>query len=109
MSQKILQINFKFTEPTAAEHLKLVAPFADPIAAVPGLTWKVWIMNEKAHEAGGIYLFKDDASLNAYLRGEIITGLKKQPTVKDISTKVFDVVEDMSLKTRAPIKALVPA
>jgi hypothetical protein len=109
MSQKILQINFKFTEPTAAEHLKLVAPFADPIAAVPGLTWKVWIMNEKAHEAGGIYLFKDDTSLNAYLRGEIITGLKKQPTVKDISTKVFDVIEDMSLKTRAPIKALVPA
>ncbi len=109
MTQKILQINFKFTEPTAAEHLKLVAPFADAIAAVPGLTWKVWIINEKAHEAGGIYLFKDEASVNAYLRGEIISGFKKQPTVKDIATKVFDVVEDMSLKTRAPIKTLVPA
>ena len=48
MTQKILQINFKFTEPTAAEHLKLVAPFADAIAAVPGLTWKVWIINDKA-------------------------------------------------------------
>jgi hypothetical protein len=106
MTQKILEINFKFTEPTA-DHLKLVAPFADAIAAVPGLSWKVWILNDKAHEAGGVYLFKDDASVNAYLRGEIITGLKQQPTVKDISTKVFDVVEDLTLKTRGPIKAMV--
>jgi len=108
MTQKILQINFKFTQ-SADDYKKLVGPFADPIAAVPGLAWKVWILNDKAHEAGGIYLFKDDASLNAYLRGEIVTGLKQQPTLKEISTKVFDVVDDMSLKTRGPIAAMVPA
>jgi len=108
MTQKLLQINFKFTQ-SADDYVKLVAPFADPIAAVPGLSWKVWILNDKAHEAGGIYLFKDEASVNAYLRGEIVTGLKQQPTLKDITTKVFDVVEDMSLKTRAPIKEMVAA
>jgi putative monooxygenase ydhR len=106
MSQKILQINFKFTTP-AADHLKMVAPFADPIAAVPGLTWKVWMINEQNHEAGGIYLFRDEASVNAYLSGEIVTGLKKEPTVKDISAKIFDVVEDLSRKTRGPIKEAV--
>jgi len=108
MTQKILQINFKFTQ-SADDYVKLVAPFADPIAAVPGLSWKVWILNDKAHEAGGIYLFKDEASVNAYLRGELVTGLKQQPTLKDLSTKVFDVVEDMSLKTRGPIKDMVAA
>jgi hypothetical protein len=108
MSQKILQINFKFTTP-AADHLKLVAPFADAIAAVPGLTWKVWMINEQNSEAGGIYLFKDQASVNAYLGGEIVTGLKKEPTVKDITAKVFEVVEDMTKKTRGPIKDAVAA
>jgi putative monooxygenase ydhR len=108
MTQKMLEINFKFTQ-SADDYKKLVAPFADPIAAVPGLTWKVWILNDKAHEAGGVYLFKDEASLNAYLRGEIVTGLKQQQTLKEITTKVFDVVEDMSLKTRGPIAAMVPA
>ena len=108
MSQKLLQINFKFTTP-AAEYLKLVAPFADPIAAVPGLDWKVWIVNEKNREAGGIYLFKDEASADAYLGGEIVMGLKKQPTLMDISAKVFDVVEDMTHKTRGPIKTAVTA
>jgi len=108
MTQKILQINFQFTQ-SATDYVKLVAPFADPIAAVPGLSWKVWILNEKAREAGGIYLFKDDASVNAYLRGEIVTGLKQQPTLKALTTKVFDVIEDMTQKTRGPIKAMVPA
>src|SRR4029077_18361736 len=48
VTQKILQINFKFTS-SADEYKKLVAPFADPIAAVPGLEWKVWLVSEKNH------------------------------------------------------------
>jgi hypothetical protein len=106
MTQKILQINFKFTS-SADEYVKLVAPFADPIAAVPGLTWKVWLVNEKNREAGGVYLFRDEASVDAYLNGAIVMGLKKQPTLMDISAKVFDVVEDMTRKTRGPIKEAV--
>jgi putative monooxygenase ydhR len=108
MSQKLLQINLKFTT-SAADYVKLVAPFADPIGAVPGLDWKVWLMNEKDHEAGGIYLFKDESSANAYLSGEIVAGLKKQPTIKDISAKLFDVEETLTKKTRGPIKVAVAA
>jgi hypothetical protein len=106
MSQKLVQINFKFTT-SAAEYIKLVAPFADPIAAVPGLDWKVWLVNDKNREAGGIYLFRDEPSANAYLNGEIVMGLKKQPTLMDISAKVFDVEESLTRKTRGPIKVAV--
>ena len=108
MSQKILQLNFKFTSSTE-DYVKLVAPFADPIADVPGLTWKVWLVNDKHREAGGIYLFRDEASANAYLNGEIVMGLKKQPTLLDISAKIFDVVEDLTHTTRGPIKEAVTA
>jgi hypothetical protein len=108
MAQKILQLNFKFLT-SANDYVKLVAPFADPIAAVPGLTWKVWLLNEQNHEAGGIYLFRDEASCNAYLKGDIVAGMKKQPTLNDITAKVFDVVEDMTQKTHGPIAEAVVA
>jgi putative monooxygenase ydhR len=108
MSQKILQINFKFTT-SKADYIKLVAPFADPIAAVPGLEWKVWLVNEKNREAGGVYLFRDESTANAYLGGEIVMGLKKQPTLMDISAKLFDVEESLTHKTHGPLKVTVPA
>ncbi len=108
MIQKILQINFKITS-SAKDYATLVAPLADPIAKVPGLDWKVWLLNEQNHEAGGVYLFRDEASATAYLNGDIVAGLKKQPTLKDISAKVFDVVENLTHKTRGPIKTAVAA
>ena len=106
MTQKILQINFKITT-SAKDYATLVAPLADPIAKTPGLEWKVWLFNEENHEAGGVYLFRDEASVNAYLGGEIVAGMKKVSTIKDISAKIFDIDEKLSPKTRAPIKAAV--
>jgi hypothetical protein len=35
--------------------------------------------------------------------------MKKQPTIKDISAKLFDVEETLTLKTRGPIKTVVAA
>ena len=108
MTQKLLQINFKITT-SVKDYATMVAPLADPIAKTPGLEWKVWLFNEQNHEAGGAYLFRDEASVNAYLNGDIVAGLKKQPTIKDISEKIFDVDENLTHKTRGPIKAAVTA
>ena len=52
MSGKFLQLNFKFNLP-AAVYVDAVTPLADDFARVPGLLWKVWLMNEAASEAGG--------------------------------------------------------
>jgi len=103
MTQKLLQINFTITT-SVKDYATMAAPLADPIAKTPGLEWKVWIFNEQNHEAGGLYLFRDEASVNAYLHGDIVAGLKKQPTIKDISAKIFDIDESMTQKTRGPIK-----
>ena len=108
MTQKLLQINFTITTSTK-DYATMAAPLADPIAKTPGLEWKVWIFNEQNHEAGGLYLFRDEASVNAYLHGDIVAGLKKQPTIKDISAKIFDVDEKLTHMTRGPIKHAVTA
>jgi hypothetical protein len=106
MTQKLLQINFKITS-SVKDYATMVAPLADPIAKTQGLEWKVWIFNEQTHEAGGVYLFRDEKSVKAYLDGDIVTGMKKQPTITEISAKIFDVDENLTHKTRGPIKSVV--
>jgi hypothetical protein len=41
--------------------------------------------------------------------GEIVRGLKKQPTLMDISAKLFDVGESLTQKTHGPLKVAVAA
>ncbi len=51
MSGRILQINFKF-DGSKAEYLKAFGEAAEPIAAIPGLRWKIWPWND-AEQVGG--------------------------------------------------------
>jgi hypothetical protein len=103
MSQKILQINFSFNIP-AANLAQAFAPLAQPIADTPGLRWKVWLMNADDGEGGGIYLFEDEAGVQAYLAGPIIGGLKANPALSEVSIRTYGVAEEFSLVTRAPIQ-----
>jgi hypothetical protein len=102
MSPRILQINVKFSV-SAAELKDAFTRLANDIAATPGLRWKVWIMNEAESEAGGIYLFDDADSVNAYLGGPIVAGLQAYEALTEISVKQFDVVEDLTAITRGPL------
>jgi hypothetical protein len=108
MSERILQVNFKFNV-SRAEYEGAVAPMAHDIAAVPGLRWKVWLMNDAESEAGGIFLFDNRASVQAYLEGPIVNAIVNHPALSDFSVKQFDVMEDMTAITRGPVKEMVPA
>jgi hypothetical protein len=102
MSQQILQVNVKFSIPRA----DLAAAWlgaAQPVADTPGLQWKVWLMNEAESEAGGIYLFESKGALESYMTGPIVAALKASPAISDISAKTFDVLEEHSAITRAPL------
>ena len=100
MSAKILHINYKLNGPRA-EYERENLPYAQPIANLPGLRWKVWIINEGKSEAGGTYLFDDDAALQAFLDGPIIAEMKGDPT---LSIKAFDVIAELTTITRGPVK-----
>ncbi len=102
MSGKILQINFKFNV-QRADYEQAVAPLASEIAAVAGLGWKIWLMNEAESEAGGIMLFEDEASLKAYLEGPIAKQIVTHPALSDFSVKHFDMMEEETAITRGPV------
>jgi hypothetical protein len=102
MSAKILQLNFKFSV-TGEAYTQAVSPLAEKIEAVPGLRWKIWIINEAESEAGGIHLFEDEASLKKYLEGPIAAQVTSHPALSDFSVKLFDVMEDVTAITRGPV------
>jgi len=103
MSQKILQINFKLSV-SAKDYEQACLPAAQPIADTPGLRWKVWLMNEAEREAGGIYLFDDEASGQAFLAGPIVAAVKSNPAISHISAKMFDVMENLTAITHGPVR-----
>lgn len=102
MPAKILQLNFRFDVPRA-DYEEAVSPLASDFAEVPGLAWKIWLMNEAANEAGGIYLFEDESSLSAYLDGPLAAAVKSHPALSDLSAKQFDVMEELTSITRGPV------
>jgi small neutral amino acid transporter SnatA (MarC family) len=106
MSETILQINFKF-HVSRTEYEAAVTPLAEPVAATPGLLWKVWLMNEAEQEAGGIYLFTDSQSVGSFLNSDLVAGIVSHPALSDFSVKQFEALESLCAITRAPLAEAV--
>ncbi len=102
MSGRIMQLNFKFSV-TGAEYEQAVSSLASQFAALDGLRWKIWMINETESEAGGIYMFEDEGSLNAFLEGPLAAQVTSHPALSDFSVKQFDAMEDLSEITRGPV------
>jgi hypothetical protein len=77
---------------------------ADDFAGVQGCRWKIWLMNEGEAEAGGIYLFDDDASLDTFLNGPLVATVTSHPALSDFSVKRFDTMDAITKVTRGPIE-----
>lgn len=102
MSQKILQINMNYS--LSREEMEAGwLPGAEPISQVEGLRWKVWIVDGDRKEIGGIYLFENEAAVDAFLAGPIAGALSTDPTVSNVSLKQFDVMMPHSAITRGPV------
>ena len=103
MSERILQLNFKLNVP-AGEYAQACDQLARAFAEVPGLRWKIWILNEAESEAGGIYLFEDLVSLENFLAGSLAAQVKALPAIGEMSAKPFEIMAGPTLRTRGPVE-----
>jgi hypothetical protein len=85
---------------SADEWLNHCQRVVDKMLAVPGLEWKLWLSNPATNSAGGIYLFRDEASASAYVNGPVIAALRSTPSVRDARVRVYGVEDDLSRRTR---------
>lgn len=102
----LLQVNFSFDMP-AADYVGAVAPLAEAVAAVPGLHWKIWLLDADAQAAAGIYLFEDAASAQAYLEGPILAPFFTNPAIRDVSAKLLNILDEPTAVTRGPVREFI--
>jgi hypothetical protein len=95
----MLIIDFKL-DMTTSEYEQLGQAVAHEIAQAPGLIRKTWIWNPQTQDAGGVYLFEDQDSLERYLNGAIIEQLRGMRQVSEVRARRFDVLEQPSSVTR---------
>lgn len=102
MPEIMLQVNFNFSV-TKEEYAQAVSPLAEKFANLPGLIWKVWILNPENSEAGGIYMFDSQASVDNYLAGPLAETVTTHPALSNFSIKQFEIMKDVTKVTRGPV------
>ena len=103
MSERLLQITFNFSVPKA-DYEQAANSLVNDFANLPGLIWKVWTLNEDQSEAGGIYMFESQASLDEFLAGPLAKTVTTHPALDNFSVKQFTIMKDLTEKTRGPVR-----
>lgn len=97
----LLQVDFPYPGPWGDDMASAMRDLAESISREPGLVWKLWTENPAAGEAGGIYLFSDQGSAQAYLA--MHTQRLKGFGIPVVNGKLFAVNEALSRIDRAPL------
>ena len=74
------------------------------IASVEGLIWKIWVLQEEEFEMGGLYLFANRETAEAYLNHPVIQALCNNSAVVSTQSQLWDVESSLSAITRAPLQ-----
>ncbi|WP_019615380.1 monooxygenase [Psychromonas ossibalaenae] len=99
--QKLLQVDFSFEGPFGKEMATMLTELAQSINNEPGMIWKIWTENEAKQLGGGIYLFADEQSAQAYL--EMHTARLKKMGISDVRGVIFDMNKTLSHINHAPL------
>lgn len=102
MAPRMLQINFNFNMPRK-DLEQLFMAVANDFAAVPGLRWKIWSINEAQNEVAGFYLFDDQESIERMLASPLAAAVTSNAAFSNFSVKSLEVVENCTRVTRGPI------
>ncbi len=100
-TQKIWDIHLKVDGPPDAGMRESMKELAESIAKEPGVLWKIWTYEEGSNHVGSTYLFKDLEHLEKYKAMHIKR--LHDIGITDITDHVFDIMEDLSEITKAPL------
>ena len=71
-------------------------------STIPGLGVKFALANPDENEYGGVYLFEDDKSLDAFLASPLLKEWGEHPDVSELTFRKYQVLPDFTLKTIKP-------
>lgn len=94
-------VTFRLKGMTPAGYDALCDQVAPAIARLPGLISKVWLADEAANTYGGVYLWEDRASMEAFLKTDLFRAVATNPQLAEITSRDFGVLEAPTRVTRA--------
>jgi Putative mono-oxygenase ydhR len=98
----VLHLRFKLQVPPEVL-LAECGEAATVIASVEGLIWKIWVLQQEEYEVGGMYLFANRETAEAYLNHPVIQAVRSNPAVVSTQAELWDVESSLSALTRAPL------
>lgn len=101
MTMVALQVNFDLDYNTIEDRAETEARAKRHIEELPGLVWKLWLRDPASKRAGGIYLFKDRQSAEAWGNSRLETMHERMPWASNITWEYFGVDEGLSRITKA--------
>lgn len=105
MSKVLLTVSFD-ADFSVEESYEATLKRAHSLVGQPGLIWKMWLRDEPNNRAGGIYLFEDRPTAEAWAEGEMSYSAEHFPWIHNIQYTYGDVREELSQITLAPLVAL---
>jgi hypothetical protein len=85
-------------------HTERVAPV---FSKMPGLLSKVWLANAATNTYGGVYTWRDRASLEQYRASGIYTRLVANPGLADFSDREFAILLEPTRVTAPAVLSAV--
>ena len=73
------------------------------IASAESLIWKIWVLQAEEFEIGGIYLFANRETAQAYLNHPVVQAVWSNPAVVSTQSQLWEVESSLSALTRAPL------
>lgn len=102
-TMKIWDLHMTYDGPMTDEFAEGTKQLAESIAQDAGVIWKIWTLDESTGDFGSTYLFKDLTALETYKAMHVPRLAAIGVTVT--SDYVFDIMEDLSVITHAPLGA----
>jgi len=90
----VLIARFNYTGLSEQELLATAKELAPNFANIPGCFEKTWLIDPAARTAGGVYKFRDRATVDAYLASPLWEGVKSTPQFTNLATEIHGVMED---------------
>ena len=101
---RILVVNFNLKGISEEDYLGLIEPIAPAFAGLPGLISKTWLANAETSTYGGVYVWSDRRTMEAYKQTDIYNGMRANPHFDNVTVTDFAVVEGATRATRGHVE-----
>ena len=98
-------INFNLKDMTDAGFRSLANEAAPAFTSVPGLLGKTWLADAGTNTYGGLYIWEEEAAMQAYLASDLGKGVVGNPHFANLTSRDFEVLSAPTAISGGPVAA----